>query len=92
MPGVNSGQEAMKILTGNRSKLKNLTGIVDRDEHQYLGGGAFGDVYKGVWKDDTFESKHVNIVVKVLRSTGSIDPIVLGKRVKVCVGRASYLR
>jgi hypothetical protein len=83
MNSVTSGQDAMKFLTGNGSKLMDLTSIVVRDEHQYLGGGAFGDVYKGIWKDDTLGSKHGNIVVKVLRSTGSIDTKILARRLKV---------
>jgi hypothetical protein len=66
------------------SKLKDLTGIVGRDEHQFLGGGGSGDVYKGIWKDETYKSKHNSVVVKVLRSTESLGPKVLTKRIKVC--------
>jgi hypothetical protein len=85
---VSSGQEAMKILTsGKRSKVKDLTGIVDRDEHQYIGGGAFGDVYKGVWKDveiaGSQKERYPDVVVKVLRSMGKVDAKALARRLRV---------
>jgi hypothetical protein len=78
-----SGQEAMEILTGSRKKIRDLTSIVDQDEHRYIGGGMFGDVYRGIWKDGGKEERYPEIVVKVLRSTGSVDSKLLTKRFKV---------
>lgn len=74
----------MKILIDRKSKLRDLTGEVDRDEQQYIGGGTFGDVYRGVWmKESLGERKHSEVVVKVLRSTGHVDPKTLAKTLKV---------
>jgi len=43
-------KEAIERLNKSGKGLNDLTGIVDRDEHQYIGGGTFGDVYKGIWR------------------------------------------
>jgi hypothetical protein len=79
-------REATELLPRDGCTLKDLTGIVDRDECQFIGGGAFGDVYKGTWKDsgDGLALKYPDVAIKVLRSTGSIDPKVITKRIKVC--------
>jgi hypothetical protein len=69
---------------------EDLTGILDRDEQQYIGGGAFGDVYKGTWKltwrtnkmKKRIAAKYPDVVVKVLRST-CFNPKILEKRKKV---------
>lgn len=64
--------------------LKDLTGIVDRDEQRWIGGGAFGDVYRGIWRANRPEGEQVEVVVKVLRSTGAIEQNEAGvKRMKV---------
>jgi hypothetical protein len=74
----------MEILTRNRSKIRDLTGIVNRDEHRYIGGGTFGDVYRGAWKNESVEERYPEIVVKVLRAAGSFDSKLMAKRLKVC--------
>jgi hypothetical protein len=56
---------------------------VERYEYHYLGSGTFGDVYKGVWKEDADAGKRPDIVVKVLRSLGSPDTEKLKKTLKV---------
>lgn len=83
--------------------MKDLTGLVTRDEGQYIGGGAFGDVYRGVWNvkangaegasDELAQDEEgrPEVVVKVLRSTGSIDPKSLTKRLKVSTSPALCL-
>jgi hypothetical protein len=69
---------------GSWSNTVNLTGIVDWDEHQFLGGGTFGDVYGGVWKvGNAEERKHPNIVVKVLRCVGSTGDSLPAEQIKV---------
>lgn len=83
MAEICSAQEVVKVLTEKKATLLNLTGIVDRDERQYLGGGSFGDVYKGIWKGNLPGSNHPDVVVKVLRWMGTADPKTLQKRLKV---------
>jgi hypothetical protein len=64
--------------------LKDLTGHVDRDELQFIGGGTFGDVYRGKWTDAAEKSQsEIEIVVKVLRSTGAADSKSFVKDLKV---------
>jgi len=64
-------------------ELKDLTGLIDRDELQYIGGGCFGDVYRGRWIDERAgESPQPDVVIKVLRSTGSIDTRTFKKDLK----------
>jgi hypothetical protein len=69
----NATKDVIKILINNDSNLKDLTSIVERDEHQYVGGGSFGDVYRGIWKVASIAEQQPDVVVKVLRVTGSID-------------------
>ena len=65
-------------------ELKDLSGLVDRDELQWIGGGSFGDVYRGKWIDKPkVGEEKPDVVVKVLRSTGSIDTRTFGKDLKV---------
>lgn len=61
---------------------KDLTKLVDRDENKFLGGGSFGDVYMGIWKDKVLEAKRGKIVVKVMRLSGSIDSKTTAKHQK----------
>jgi hypothetical protein len=64
--------------------IKDLTRLVDRDELQYIGGGTFGDVYRGRWVNGKKEDgKNPDIVIKVLRSTGSVESSAFGKDLKV---------
>ena len=73
----------IESLLGDGSKLTDLTGIVERDEVQYIGGGNFGDVYKGIWKHEVPDFNRPEIVIKVLRTAGKCDPKVLAKQLKV---------
>jgi hypothetical protein len=65
------------------SKVRDLTGLIDRDESQWIGGGSFGDVYRGVWKDRPVDVAHEDVVIKVIRSMGTVAPRTLDKRLKV---------
>ena len=66
------------------TEIKDLTGLVDRDELRYIGGGTFGDVYRGKWVNGKNQrEKNPDIVIKVLRSTGSIESSTFGKDLKV---------
>src|ERR1700759_1145433 len=65
------------------SNLWDLTGIVDRDEHQWIGGGAFGDVYRGIWRAELEDVPRMEIVVKVLRCAGAIERDTMSRRMKV---------
>jgi hypothetical protein len=78
-------EETIKILfrNGKGKGIKDLTGVVEKDEHYYIGGGSFGDVYRGIWKEDADTRNRPDIVVKVLRSIGSPDIKTLEKRLKV---------
>ena len=91
MNSASAVQEVMEALCRIGEGFKNLTGVVDRDEHHYIGGGTFGDVYKGIWLDDSVETAYPEIAVKVLRSTGTIEPDALAKRLKVCSSCPVYL-
>jgi hypothetical protein len=63
--------------------VRDLTGLIDRDECQWIGGGGFGDVYRGVWKNRPLDVVHEDVVIKVIRSTGTIDLKTTDKRLKV---------
>jgi hypothetical protein len=69
---------------GSDSKIKNLTGFVDR-EQRCIGRGTFGEVYRGKWKPGAAEEReYPNVAVKVLLCPGSIDGKVPPKQFKVC--------
>lgn len=79
-PETPSSWEVLRILTKG-SRVKDFTGLVDRDERQYIGGGNFGDVYRGVWSSKAAEQgERPEVVVKVLRSMGNANR---KKRLKV---------
>jgi len=76
-------QETIEGLSKSCGILNDLTGIVDRDEHQYIGGGTFGDVYKGIWRSKPAGREHPEVAVKVLRLMGSVKRNGAAKCLKV---------
>jgi hypothetical protein len=84
-------EQTIKILfrDGNGKSLRNLTAVVEKDECHYIGGGAFGDVYRGKWKDSSYTGNRPDVVIKVLRSTGSSDIRTLKKALKVLLHHPS---
>lgn len=72
----------MNFLSSKLNHLRNLTGVIDQDEDNYVGGGTFGDVYRGKWKVSD-ESYHPDVAIKVFRLTGSPDPKTFSRCVKV---------
>jgi hypothetical protein len=81
---VDMTQKRAQSVNSPVEPLKDLTGLVDRDERRHIGCGTFGDVYRGKWTDTAEESQsEMEIVVKVLRSTGSIDSRTFVKDLKV---------
>ena len=76
-------RETIDALTKGGCKIRDLTGIVDRNEYHYLGVGAYGDVYRGIWRGTSTDGEYPEIAVKVLRSTGIIERNAPAKRLKV---------
>ena len=85
-------QNAVNVLSGTKLQhLPDLTGVVDRIEGQYVGLGAFGDVYRGKWIGRSDEANCPPIVIKVFRTVASPNKEKLDRSIKVCVGTSQAL-
>jgi hypothetical protein len=86
-PDLGFSQEIIDFLSSKLAHLRNLTGCIDRDEDMYVGGGTFGDVYRGKWKvslsGGASGARHPDVAIKVFRSTGSPHPKTIARCVKV---------
>ena len=79
-----STQEVLSFLSAKLRHLEDLTELVERDDDQYLGGGSFGEVYRGRWKGQPYgKIDYPPLAIKVFRSTSSPDPKSLSRSFKV---------
>jgi len=63
--------------------VRDLTGVVDRDERSLLGKGTYGEVYKGKWiKAHPDFRTRPEVVVKVFCMVGTITPRIAKERSK----------
>ena len=80
-----SSQDIANLFSG-KLHIQDLTQDIERVEDGYIGGGGFGDVYRGRWKGGfQDDAEHPPLAIKMFRTTAAPDKSSLDRWVKVFV-------